>query len=136
MVTFKQHCEQNNIDPERALEFVVGEGGDILPQKVGFQGYFGEITDTSVIFTNYVLKVRKEIPFSLFTQADFGIGSAQLWLQCVVDGRPFVFCLRRKHWKSAPAKLLLEKIGEHTEVTGMKEYNGYTGKLFFLYMWK
>ena len=54
----------------------------------------------------------------------------------VVDGSPFVFCLRRKHWKSAPAKLLLEKIGEHTEVTGMKEYNGYTGKLFFLYMWK
>lgn len=136
MVTFKQFCEQNNIDPENALEFVVGEGGGILPQKVGFQGYFGELTDTSIIFVNDVLKVKKEIPYASFTRAEFGIGSAQLWLQCVVDGRPFVFCLRRKHWKSDTAKRLLEKIGEQTEVLGMKEYNGYTGKMFFIYMWK
>ena len=44
--------------------------------------------------------------------------------------------MRRKHWKSEGAKRMLEKIGEHTEVLGMKEYNGYTGKMFIFYMWK
>ncbi len=115
---------------------IIGEGGGILPQKVGMQGYIAEITETSVICTNDKLKVRKEIPFASFTSAEFGIGSAQLWLQCVVDGAPFVFCSPRRDWKSPAGKLLLEKIGEHTEIQGWKEYDGYTGKLFLLYMWK
>ena len=136
MYTKKQFCEQNGIDPEKVLEFVVGHGGSILPQKVGFQGYFGELTDTSIIFTNDVLGVKKEVPFASFKQAEFGIGSAQLWLQCVVDDSPFVFCFRRKHWKSDLVKKLLEKIGEHTEIGGWKEYNGFTGKKFILYVWK
>ena len=66
----------------------------------------------------------------------FARGSGQLWLQCVVDDSPFVFCMRRKDWKSSQAKLLLSKIGEHTEIQGMKEYNGYTGKMFLLYFFK
>lgn len=136
METLKSFCEKHNVNPENALEFVVGHGGDILPQKIGFQGYFAEMTDTSLIFTNDVLKVQKEVPFSSFTRAEFGIGSAQLWLQCIVDGSSFVFCMRRKHWKSEGAKRMLKKIGEHTEVLGMKEYNGYTGKMFIFYMWK
>ena len=136
MYTKKQFCEQNGIDPEKVLEFVVGQGGSILPQKVGFQGYFGELTDSSIIFTNDVLGVKKEVPFASFKCAEFGIGSAQLWLQCVVDDSPFVFCFRRKHWKSDLAKKLLEKIGEQTEIDGWKEYNGFTGKKFILYVWK
>ena len=136
MTTLKTFCEQNNIDPERALNFVIGQGGAILPQKIGMQGYFGALTDTSIIFQNDVLKVKKEVPYSLFTSAEFGCGSGQLWLQCVVDDSPFVFCMRRKDWKSSQAKLLLSKIGEHTEIQGMKEYNGYTGKMFLLYFFK
>lgn len=134
--TKKQYCEQNGKDPEKVLEFVIGQGGSILPQKVGFQGYFGELTDTSIIFTNDVLKVQKEVPFTSFKQAEFGVGSAQLWLQCVVDDSPFVFCFRRKHWKSELCKQLLDKIGEQTEILGMKEYNGFTGKKFLLYFFK
>ncbi len=135
-MTKKTFCEKYNIDPEKVMEFVIGEGGSILPQKIGMQGYFGILTETSIIFQNDVLKVKKEVPFSSFTQAEFGIGSAQLWLQCVVNGSPFVFCFRRKHWKSPQAKYLLDKIGEFTTVEGWKEYNGYTGKLFLIYMWK
>ncbi|MBQ7364554.1 MAG: hypothetical protein IJW46_03025 [Clostridia bacterium] len=136
MATLKNYCEQHSVNPENALEIIVGEGGGILPQKISMQGYFAELTETSLIFTNDVLKVQKEIPFTSFSHAEFGIGSAQLWLQCIVDGNPFVFCLRRKHWKSETAKRMLAKIGEQTEVLGMKEYNGYTGKLFIFYMWK
>lgn len=136
METLTTFCEKHNVNPENAMEIVVGRGGDILPQKTGFQGYFAELTDTSIIFVNDVLQVKKEVPFTSFKSAEFGIGSAQLWLQCIVDGSPFVFCMRRKHWKSEQAKRLLQKIGEVTEVLGMKEYNGYTGKLFIFYLWK
>ena len=136
METAKSYCEKNGLDSNKLFEMVLGEGGGILPQKTGMQGYFAEITDTSIICVNDKLGVKKEIPFTLFTRAEFGIANAQLWLQCVVDGRPFVFCTRRVNWKAPSGKLLLEKIGEQTEILGMKEYNGYTGKLFFLYMWK
>mgnify|MGYP006960471335 FL=1 len=89
-----------------------------------------------MIFCNEKLQVRKEIPFSSFQRAEFGIGNGLLWLQCVVDGHPLVFCTMRKKWKSEPAKRILEKIGEQTEILGMKDYLGYTGKKFLFYMWK
>ena len=136
MYSKKQFCEQYGKDPEKILEFVIGQGGSILPQKVGFQGYFGELTDTSIIFTNDVLKVQKEVLFTSFKQAEFGMGNGNLWLQCIVDDSPFVFCFRRKHWKSELCKELLAKIGEQTEILGMKEYDGFTGKKFLLYFFK
>ena len=136
MSSLKKYCEKNGLDENKTFNMIVGQGGGILPQKVGMQGYIAEITDTSIICTNDKLKVKKEIPFTSFTSAEFGIGSAQLWLQCIVDGAPFVFCSPRRDWKDTAGKLLLEKIGEQTEIKGWKEYNGYTGKLFFLYMWK
>ena len=86
-------------------------------------------------YTNYE-QGKREIPFSSFQRAEFGIGSGQLWLQCIVDGNEFIFCSPRKSWKSPAAKLLLQKIGEQTEILSMKEYDQYTGKLFFIYMFK
>lgn len=136
MSSLKKYCEQNGLDKNKVFNMVVGNGGGILPQKISFQGYFAEITNTSIICTNDKLKVKKEIPFSSFKSAEFGIGSGQLWLQCIVDGAPFVFCAPRRDWKSAAGKLILEKIGEHTKIEGWKEYNGYTGKLFLLYFFK
>lgn len=136
MSSIKNYCEAHGVDENKVFNIVVGEGGGILPQKISMQGYIAQITDTGVICFNDKLKVKKEIPFSSFTSAEFGIGSAQLWLQCVVDGAPFVFCSPRREWKSPAGKLLLEKIGEHVEIKGWKEYNGYTGKLFFIYLWK
>ncbi len=135
-MSLKKYCEENGLDINKMFEMIVGESSGMLPQMIGFQPFFVEITDASIICINDKLGVKKEIPFTSFTRAEFGIGSAQLWLQCIVDGKPFVFCTSRKTWKAPSAKLLLDKIGQQTEILGMKEYNGYTGKKFFLYMWK
>ncbi len=135
MKTLKKYCEENNLDINKAFDMVIGEGGGILPAR-GYTGYFAEITDTSIICVNDKLGVKKEIPFSSFNSAEFGIGSGLLWLQCVVDGKPFVFTTPRKGWKSPSAQLLMDKISVQTEILSKKEYEHYTGKLFFIYMWK
>ena len=136
MATLKKYCEKNGLDESKLFSMVVGDGGGILPQKISMQGYIAEVGETSIICSNDKLMVKKEIPYESFTSAEFGIGSGQLWLQCVVDGKPFVFCAPRRDWKDKACKLLLEKIGEKTEIKGWKEYNGYTGKLFLLYLFK
>ena len=136
MITLKKYCEKNGLNIDTVFDMVVGQGGGILPQKGGYTGYFAQITEASVICTNDKLGVKKEIPFSSFKSAEFGIGSGLLWLQCVVDGSPFVFTTPRKNWKSASGKLMIQKISEHTEIKDMKEYDHYTGKLFFLYALK
>ena len=137
MTTFKQFCEEKGLDESRALELVFGETGGLLPrQKIGMQGYFAEVADTALVFINDKLGVKKEIPFDDFEYAEFGMGSGNLWLQCRVSGKPFVFCATRKRWKSDAAKLLLEKIGEKTEIIDMKEYKGFTGKLYLFYFFK
>ena len=115
---------------------VMGDGGSILPCPGPFTTYMAKITENSLICEHDKLGVSQEIPFSSFKRAEFGIGSGNLWLQCVVDGSAFVFCSPRKSWKSEAAKLLMEKISKHTEILSMKEYERYTGKLFFLYMFK
>ena len=135
MKTLKNFCEETGLDINKAFDMVVGNGADILPAR-GYTGYFAEITDTSVICTNDKLGVKKEIPFSSFQSAEFGIGSGMLWLQCNIDGKFFAFTSPRKSWKTTGAKLLMDKISEQTEILSMKEYEHYTGKLFFIYMWK
>ncbi len=135
MVTYKGYCKQNGLDPEKVFQMVFGETGGILPKgKGGFFGYMAEITDTSIICVNDQFGVKKEIPFSSFSEACFGIGSGNLWLQCVVDDCPFTFCSTRGMWKSPAGKLLLQKIGEYAQIEGMKEYKHFTGKLFLFYM--
>jgi len=136
-MTLKQYCEQNNLDQNKVFNMALARGGGILPTVTSFTGYITEIRDECLVCTNDKLNVfNKEIPFSSFQSAAFGIGSGQLWLQCIVDGNEFIFCSPRKSWKSPAAKLLLEKIGEKTEILSMKEYDKYTGKLFFIYMFK
>lgn len=136
MQTLKKYCDKNGLDINKMFDMIVGDGGTILPQKSPMQGYIAEITDTGVICSNDKLNVKKEIPFSSFSRAEFGIGSGQLWLQCVVDGSPFVFCTLRGNWKATSAELLLSKISEYTGPIDMTEYKKYTGKLFWLYMFK
>ena len=133
MMTLKKYCEQNGLDQNKVFDMTVSGDEGVLLQRGGFTGYFAQITDTSLICINEKLGVKKEIPFSDFKRAEFGIGSGNLWLQCVVNGKFFAFCTPRKSWKSPSAKLLMEKIGEHTEILDMKEYERYTGKLFLLY---
>ena len=137
MMTVKKYCEENNLDPNKVFDMVLGESGSILPMARAFTGYIVEIKDNCLSCTNDKFNVfNKEIPFTSFQRAEFGIGSGQLWLQCVVDGESFVFCSTRKGWKSPAAKLILEKIGEHTEISGMDDYNKIMGKFFWYYMIK
>lgn len=133
---FEEYIEQNNINPDRALNFIVGHGGDILPQKVGMQGYFGELTDTGILFSNDKLNVeKKEVLFSSFTRAEFGLGSAQLWLQCTVDGSDFVFCLPRSGYKSAAGQYLLDKLDAQLGVSLREDpdYKKHMGAFFWLF---
>lgn len=136
MKTKKQYCEENGLDINRVFDMCVSGDEGVLAGRGGYTGYFAEITDTSVICTNDKLGVKKEIPFTSFQKAEFGIGSGNLWLQCIVNGKFFAFCTPRKGWMAPSAKLLMEKIGEQTELLGMKEYEHFTGKLFFIYMFK
>ncbi|MBP3300403.1 MAG: hypothetical protein J6M34_02715 [Clostridia bacterium] len=135
MSNFQTACEEKGVDINKAFEMIMGEGGGILPSH-SFTVYFTEITDTSIICSNDKLEVKKEIPFSDFQQACFGIGNGLLWLQCVVDGKPFVFTTPRKKWKAPAANLLMEKISAYAEIQNRKDYERMTGKLFFIYMWK
>ena len=139
MMTMKKYCEENNLDQNKVFNMALARGADILPTVTSFTGYITEIKDDCIVCTNDKLKVfNREIPFSAFQRAEFGIGSGQLWLQCVVDGKDFIFCtpMPRKSWKSPAAKLLLEKIGEHTEILGMDDYNKIMGKFFWYYLIK
>ena len=137
MMTVKKYCEENNLDPNKVFDMVLGESGSILPKARGFTGYIVEIKDNCLSCTNDKFNVfNKEIPLTSFQRAEFGIGSGQLWLQCVVDGESFVFCSTRKSWQSPAAKLLLKKIGEHTEILGMDDYNKIMSKFFWFYMIK
>lgn len=135
METKKTFCEKNGLDESRVLEVVVGQGGGLLPQKTGFQGYFAEVTDTALVFCNDVLGVKLAVPFTSFRSAEFGIGSGQLWLQCNIGGKSVAFCLRRCHWKSALALEMLDKIASSTgEILDWKAYRKYTGPLFLLHI--
>lgn len=132
--THRAPAAASGADKPVKLPLIVGHGGNILPQKTAMQNYFAEITDTSIIFTNDKLGVKREVPFSSFSRAEFGVGKPELWLQCVVDGSPFIFCMTRKHWKSPAGRWLVEKIGEQTELLDKKEYDHYIGKWFIFHL--
>ena len=68
MSSLKKYCEKNGLDENKTFNMIVGQGGGILPQKVGMQGYIAEITDTSIICSNDKLKVKKEIPMGKVTE--------------------------------------------------------------------
>ncbi len=137
MLNYKTFLEQNHISAERGLKTIVGFGGEHLPQKIGMQGYFAEITDTGLLFTNDVLEIdKKEIPFSAFSKAEFGLKSGQLWLQCTVYGTDFVFCLPRSFYKGASGQLLLDKLDNQLGGISLREdkdYKRYTGKLWIVW---
>ena len=39
MSSLKKYCEKNGLDENKTFNMIVGQGGGILPQKVGMQGY-------------------------------------------------------------------------------------------------
>ena len=133
-MSFETYCKENDLEVNKVFTLVMGDGGSILPCPMGFTTYMAEITDSALICRHDKLNVCREIPFFAFKRAEFGIGSGNLWLQCIVDGSPFVFCTTRKGWKAPAAHLLMHKIEEHTEILSKKAYDQFTGKLFLFYM--
>ena len=60
---------------------VLGESGSILPKARGYTGYIVGINDGYLDCTNDKFNVfHKQIQFSSFERAEFGIGSGNLWL--------------------------------------------------------
>ena len=43
MMTVKKYCQENNLDPDKVFDMVLGESGNILPKARGFTGYIVEI---------------------------------------------------------------------------------------------
>ncbi len=139
MVTLKKYCEQNNLDPEKVLDLCIGDGGSILPQKMGMQGYLAIVHDTHLTFVNDKLGVDGiDVYFADFNSAEFGIGSGNLWLQCQVGNSSLVFCTTRGNWKSAKMQKLIDTLEAQlgTSLREDKDYKHFVGNLFWLYMLK
>ncbi len=115
---------------------VLGNENSYLPGALWSQ-YEVEVLDDKMVCTSKKDSTATfEIPYTEFKSAEFGIGNGNLWLQCMLEKGEFVFCSPRKSWKSESAKKLIEKINAVTPISDMKSYNHFTGKLFFIYMFK
>jgi hypothetical protein len=130
----KNNRKRKKIDMENFFKLVLGES-DILPGKT--------FTEYDVFFDEEKMRCKNSktgeeyiIEFKDFTHAEFGIGSGNLWLNCLLGNKNLVFCSPRKSWKSDEGKKLIEIINKVTPIADMKEYKHYTGGLFFLYMFK
>ena len=113
---------------------VLGEENSLLPGK-HWTSYSVDVLDDKMV-CHAKDSTTYEISYSDFQKAEFGIGSGNLWLQCLVKGEPLVFCSPRKSWKSEAGKKLIERIDSVSPIADKKEYDHYTGKLFWLYMFK
>jgi hypothetical protein len=120
---------------KQEFTLVLGQPNNYLPGKLWTQ-YMVTVLDDRMKCVNKKTHEEFEISYSEFKEAEFGIGNGNLWLQCKLNNGPFVFCSPRKCWKSKEGKLLIDKINRVVEIKDMKEYEHYTGKLFFLYMFK
>jgi hypothetical protein len=126
----------NNIEGVKVEKFVLVVGGDhnVLPGN-GWTQYETEVLDDRII-SKAKDNTEYEVLFKDIKSAEFGIGSGNLWLQLELENGQLNFCSPRKCWKSEVGKKLIENISKFVEIKDMKEYNHYTGKLFFIYMFK
>lgn len=127
--------EKYNIHKEDIFQMALGEANNILPDGL-WHSYAVLVEDEEMVCSTKTHQTEFHIPYADFQRAEFGIGNGNLWLQCQIGGNSLVFCAPRKQWKSAAGKKLIEKISAVTEIQGIKEYEQFTGKLFWLYMFK
>lgn len=127
--------ERYGVPKEDIFEFLLGQKNSILPGGL-WHAYGAVLTESEMICHTATEENDFHIPYSSFEKAEFGIGNGNLWLQCQINGSFLAFCSPRKKWKSDAGKKLIEKISAVTPIQDMKEYERYTGKLFFLYMFK
>ena len=118
------------------FELVLGSENKVLPGKAWTQ-YTVEMLEEEMVCTSKKDEnVKVVIKYAQFTEAEFGIGSGNLWLQCKIGDDALSFCSPRKCWKNEAGKYLIDKINAVTEIKGMKDYKKYTGPFFFLAMFK
>ena len=100
---------------------VLGEENNILPGRL-WSGYKVKVLDDKMICTpNKEKTLNYEIYFKDFKKAVFGIGNANLWLQCETIYGPIVFCSPRRNWKSEAGKKIIESLGKYIKVEGMDD---------------
>ena len=115
---------------------VLGETSSYLPGDKWAQ-YEVEVAADKLICTPKKNAGKSyEISYTEFKQAEFGIGSGNLWLQCLLDKGRLVFCSPRKSWKSEAGIKLIEAINNVCTIEDMKAYKQYTGPFFFIHMFK
>ena len=118
------------------MVIVIGEVNKVLPGNAWTQ-YDVVLEETQMVCTNKKdNSIVVSIPYSSFKEAEFGIGSGNLWLQCNLENGTLNFCSPRKYWKSEEGKKLIAKINEVTEIKDMKSYKQYTGPFFIFAMFK
>jgi len=115
---------------------ILGEQNNVLPGKTWTQ-YNVEVTDKEMICAKKKGdNTAINISFDSFKEAEFGIGSGNLWLQCKIGEDNLNFCAPRRMWKSEQGKYLIEKINSVVEIKDMKAYKSYTGPFFIFAMFK
>lgn len=115
---------------------ILGESNSYLPGNKWTE-YEAEASTDKMICTPKKNSTDKyEINYSEFKQAEFGIGSGNLWLQCKLEKGSLVFCSPRKSWKSEEAAKLIDAINNVCPIKDMKSYKQYTGPFFFIHMFK
>ena len=115
---------------------VLGNENPYLPGKTWTQ-YNVEVLDDKMICQAKKDPSKKvEISYEELVSAEFGIGSGNLWLQCKMKDGRLNFCSPRKSWKSEAGKKLVDKVESFVPVLDKDDYQKYTGKLFFLHMFK
>lgn len=127
--------EKYDLSKENVMQILLGEANNILPGGL-WHGYAVLVEDEEMVCYTKTHETEFHIPYADFQRAEFGIGNGNLWLQCQIAGNSLVFCAPRKRWKSAAGKKLIEKISAVTQIQGMKDYERFTGKLFWLFMFK
>ena len=124
---------KHNLKEEEVFELILGESNNILPGNT-WQSYFVVPGESAMLChsakdENVVI----DLPYSAFTKAEFGVGSGNLWLQCLVSGEFLPFCSTKKNWLSPAAKKMLEKLGGLISEEDMKIFAKATGKFSFFY---
>jgi hypothetical protein len=125
---------KHNLSEENVFELILGESNNVLPGKT-WQSYFVVPGEESMLCYNAGDdSVVIDLPYSSFEKAEFGIGSGNLWLQCLVSGEFLPFCSTKKNWTSAAAKKILEKLDTLISEEDKKLFAKATGKFSFLYL--
>ena len=115
---------------------VLGQASSYLPGNTWTEYEVEVLQDKMICTCKKDNSTVVEISYSEFKEAEFGIGSGNLWLQCVLENGDLYFCSPRKSWKSEAGSKLVEYLNSACPIKDLKAYKQYTGPFFFIHMFK